>query len=152
LSASAIVSTEAISRLVTVDDEIDFGAVIRKLWPEDMPSDEYQPTAAHVYQRSKTVRRTVTTITRVAGHTPPPAVSGGGRGGGQFGGGVFGVADGPLLNFPGSGVFGVADGPLLEFGGSGGGSGPSGGGAGAPTTTSQGASPGAVLSVPISKT
>lgn len=60
-------SSNVLEREIETLDEVDFGKVIRYVWPSEIPDDEGEdvpaPTPAYVYQSHRKVTRTITTRT-----------------------------------------------------------------------------------------
>ena len=63
----AISSSTVLEREIVVEDEVDFGKIVRETWPSDkeVPDDEQDefpsPTPAYVYQGARVISRVVTT-------------------------------------------------------------------------------------------
>jgi hypothetical protein len=85
VSGLAAVEGNLLERVVVTKDKIDFGKIVRYVWPEpDEVTDETEGTVlstpAHVYQANRVVIRTVETVTKVVGSSvPTPTVSGAGE-------------------------------------------------------------------------
>lgn len=119
----ALASTgTTIARLVTTEDYVDFGNILRPTWP-DKVSDDLTPTPAYRYRGPKTIIRTVTTVTRTLGTVLPTQLGGGASGGGGAGAIGAGIGAQLKLDFPPAGIFSLGAGAntRLEFGGAGGG-------------------------------
>lgn len=80
LTVQAVVS-RIISRLVTTDDDVDFGKIIRKTWPENA-QDDLEPTPGYTFRGPKTLIRIVRTATRTHGDVAALLDAAGGSGGG----------------------------------------------------------------------
>jgi hypothetical protein len=57
---------ESIKLLVTVDESVDLGAIIRKVWPTEVATDQ-DPAPAYVFAGARTLERTTTTVRTVLG-------------------------------------------------------------------------------------
>ena len=146
VQALAKAGGDTITRIVTTEDSIDFGHIIRYVWPDTIPVGENDPTPAWDFGGPKKITRTITTTTTVLGKQTPPPLGGGGRGGGQIAVGFGGPRKllqlgAPFENaFGGIGLISKPGESFLEFSGPGGGGGgaggapnqPTGGGAGGP--------------------
>lgn len=75
VSGVSIQAGALLSRRVVTKDKVDYGKVIRYVWPEQIPEDEEadQPEAsrAYVYVTARTITRTVETTTETSGGVAP---------------------------------------------------------------------------------
>lgn len=59
--------SNVLDREVETVDEVDFGKIIRDVWPDEVPKDEEKispaPTQGYVYQTRRIITRTITTLT-----------------------------------------------------------------------------------------
>ena len=131
-------ASSLLSRSVTTGEMTRWNHRFRPYYvePGDFSTDGFEELATphDVSAGSRVLLRTVTTTTVTIGKAP---ASSGSVASAAIGRplGIFGVAKGPLLRFPGRGIFGLGQGLQLDFGGGGGsggqfGSGGGGGGGG----------------------